>query len=554
MSLSRQTGIAFTAVRPWNLYGPGQRLDDGRVPLALMRMALSDGAITLQSDGTPRRSPCFAWDGLAQLAACLDPAGAPSGPVNIGNPDDELSIAELARRCAEVAGLSPGARADRAGRQRPGAACGALPTSTACGPAPVSHCLRSPRCLTDWNCCGTGWPGAWPMLELPVADRCRLSGEPLADAPVLLELADCPLPGIYPDEIRESLALRSPLRVVRAPGQRAGSARPPLRPLADTPTTASPPTPATPIAPISSGSPASSTPACAPGGAVLEVGCGDGTLLELLRGLGHHDVLGIDPGRAAAAQATARGVIHGFFPDDLPPQKRGARYERVVLRHVLEHIETPREFVAELAACLAPDGELWIEVPDLDATLATGRWSNFYQLHCNYFDADTLDTARRDRGSAVHRRARSSTCSAGRCCGATAEDHPRRRPARDGAARAAEGFAEFQDRLAELAANLPANSAGYGAAERTALTLGRVPGAGRAVERAARRQPAAPRASSGRDRAQDRLARGAIRGRSGCGRPVRSVAPGRDPQGVAPSPAPRHARRRRRRRVLAGDA
>jgi UDP-glucuronate decarboxylase len=107
VSLSRQTGVAFTAVRPWNLYGPGQRVDDGRVPLALMRMALSDGAITLQSDGTPRRSACFAWDGLAQLATCFDPTGVPTGPVNIGNPDDEVSIAELARRCAEVAGLSP---------------------------------------------------------------------------------------------------------------------------------------------------------------------------------------------------------------------------------------------------------------------------------------------------------------------------------------------------------------------------------------------------------------------------------------------------------------
>lgn len=107
VSLSLQTGIPFTAVRPWNLYGPGQRTDDGRVPLALMRMALEQEAITLASDGTPRRSPCFAWDGLAQLAACLDPAGAHGGPVNIGNPDDELSIAELALRCAEVAGLSP---------------------------------------------------------------------------------------------------------------------------------------------------------------------------------------------------------------------------------------------------------------------------------------------------------------------------------------------------------------------------------------------------------------------------------------------------------------
>jgi SAM-dependent methyltransferase len=311
------------------------------------------------------------------------------------------------------------------------------------------------------------------MLELPVADRCRLSGEPLADAPVLLELADCPLPGIYPDEIDESLALRSPLRVVRAPdsglvqlAHRFDSSR-----YADY------------------GFAADTSDAyrshlewfagelhagLALGEPVLEVGCGDGTLVELLRGLGHHDVLGIDPGRAAAAQATARGVIHGFFPDDLPPHKRGARYERVVLRHVLEHIETPREFVAELAACLAPGGELWIEVPDLDATLATGRWSNFYQLHCNYFDADTLDRLAATAGL--------------RCVGGTIVDvfggsllrryrrgssAPGGRPRRE--ARAADGFADFQDRLAELAASLPERSAGYGAAERTALTLGACP-------------------------------------------------------------------------------
>lgn len=312
------------------------------------------------------------------------------------------------------------------------------------------------------------------MLELPVADRCRLSGEPLADAPVLLELADCPLPGIYPDEVHESLALRSPLRVVRAPdsglvqlAHRFDSSR-----YADY------------------GFAADTSDAyrahlewfagelhagLAPGGPVLEVGCGDGTLLELLRGLGHHDVLGIDPGRAAAAQATARGVIHGFFPDDLPPQKRRARYERVVLRHVLEHIETPREFVAELAGCLAPDGELWIEVPDLDATLATGRWSNFYQLHCNYFDADTLDRLAATVGL--------------RCVGGTVVDvfggsllrryrrgssPPTARPQRE--ACAAGGFTDFQDRLAELAVKLPERSAGYGAAERTALTLGACPG------------------------------------------------------------------------------
>src|SRR5262249_14158432 len=103
--LGRETGIPFTAVRPWNLYGPGQRATDGRVPAAFLRMALQDGSIVLNSDGKARRSPCFVWDGLLQLLACLDPARAKEGPVNVGNSDDELTIVELARRCAEEASI-----------------------------------------------------------------------------------------------------------------------------------------------------------------------------------------------------------------------------------------------------------------------------------------------------------------------------------------------------------------------------------------------------------------------------------------------------------------
>ena len=121
-----------------------------------------------------------------------------------------------------------------------------------------------------------------------------------------------------------------------------------------------------------------------------------------------------------------------------------------------------------------PRRNLWIEVPDLDATLATGRWNNFYQLHCNYFDADTLDRLAATAGL--------------RCVGGTVVDvfggsllrryrrgssAPTARPRRE--ACAAGGFADFQGRLAELAVKLPQRSAGYGAAERTALTLGACP-------------------------------------------------------------------------------
>jgi Methyltransferase domain/C-methyltransferase C-terminal domain len=319
------------------------------------------------------------------------------------------------------------------------------------------------------------------MLELPEQRACRLSGEELADAPVLLDLLDSPMPGLYPDDIRESLEMRSPLRVVRAPGsglvQLAHRFEPSI--YADY------------------GFAANTSRAyrahlewfagrlhegLEPGAAVLEVGCGDGTLLELLRELGHERVVGIDPGRAAQTAATA-SVTHGFFPHDLPADARGPLYDRVVARHVLEHIEAPLRFIADLADCLAPYGELWIEVPDLEATLSAGRWSNFYQLHCTYFDASTLDRL-------------AATAGLG-CVGATVLDvfggsllrcyrrgapAPTLRsdgsyaPASNGSLRAAqEGFAVFQRRLAELATALPAGSVGYGAAERTALTLGACP-------------------------------------------------------------------------------
>jgi nucleoside-diphosphate-sugar epimerase len=113
---SDQSGIPFTVLRPWNLYGPGQRLADGRVPMEFMRLALAEGQVQLASDGTPRRCPCFVWDGLLQVIDALSPAAAPRA-FNIGNPAEELTMLELARSCAESAGLPESAvRYDQAAR------------------------------------------------------------------------------------------------------------------------------------------------------------------------------------------------------------------------------------------------------------------------------------------------------------------------------------------------------------------------------------------------------------------------------------------------------
>src|SRR3954447_13284648 len=227
------------------------------------------------------------------------------------------------------------------------------------------------------------------MAELAPQATCRLSGEPLDDARVLIDLPACPVPGIYPERASESVELQVPLRVVQARG--SGFVQLAHRfddsVYADYGFAAATSTAYRAHLEWFAGAVADAFPRDA---AVLEVGCGDGTLLSLLEARGFGDRIGIDPGRAAAGCGRA-DVVSGYFPDDLPPAHHERDYDLIVLRHVLEHIEEPGPFVAALAARLRPDGELWIEVPDLDATLERDLWSNFYPLHCNYFAAPTLD-------------------------------------------------------------------------------------------------------------------------------------------------------------------
>src|SRR4051812_45086277 len=159
------------------------------------------------------------------------------------------------------------------------------------------------------------------------------------------------MPGIYPADPEAARALRAPLRVVQAPG--SGFVQLAHRfddeGYADYGFAAS-----TSVAyrrhlawfadQVSA--------AFAPETRVLEVGCGDGLLLELLERRGFGDRIGVDPGRAAAESGRA-DVVHGYFPDDLPSDHR---YGLIVLRHVLEHIEVPVPFLAALSDRLLPKG------------------------------------------------------------------------------------------------------------------------------------------------------------------------------------------------------
>ncbi|WP_338880521.1 class I SAM-dependent methyltransferase [Achromobacter veterisilvae] len=120
---------------------------------------------------------------------------------------------------------------------------------------------------------------------------------------------------------------------------------------------------------------------------VLEIGCGTGYLLSLLKARGA-DVLGIEPGAQGRDGSNRHGVqiINGFFPH---PAVAG-KFDLVIAYGVLEHIVDPVGFMRTIADSLSEGGAAYIAVPDCAPYLRTGDISCLLHEHWSYFNIGSL--------------------------------------------------------------------------------------------------------------------------------------------------------------------
>jgi len=99
----RLYGTPVKIVRPFNVYGPGQRLDDGRIIPDLMTMALQHQPIVLYSDGRATRAFCYISDAVRAMWHVLL-SDADGEVFNVGNDEGETSIRNLAECVRQVSG------------------------------------------------------------------------------------------------------------------------------------------------------------------------------------------------------------------------------------------------------------------------------------------------------------------------------------------------------------------------------------------------------------------------------------------------------------------
>jgi SAM-dependent methyltransferase len=98
------------------------------------------------------------------------------------------------------------------------------------------------------------------------------------------------------------------------------------------------------------------------GARILEIGCGTGHNLTMLKRFGRVDGIEIDAAaRAIASRRLGHAVLDAPLPG-LPGIEEGA-YDLVAILDVLEHVEEDREALAGIAGKLRPGGRLLITVP-----------------------------------------------------------------------------------------------------------------------------------------------------------------------------------------------
>jgi len=120
---------------------------------------------------------------------------------------------------------------------------------------------------------------------------------------------------------------------------------------------------------------------------IIEIGCGKGYFLEMLRKNGF-DVTGFDP----AYEGDNPYIVKDYYSD----QYSHLNADLIILRHTLEHIDDPLKFLHSIANAVNYNAMIFVEVPRFEWIVEERAfWDIFYE-HCNYFTFESLGSLFRE--------------------------------------------------------------------------------------------------------------------------------------------------------------
>ena len=121
---------------------------------------------------------------------------------------------------------------------------------------------------------------------------------------------------------------------------------------------------------------------------ILDVGCGNGEFLELLSMKSHSRGIGFDPSYMGPDHTSNAQFVSDYLTEIYSPIKADV----LILRHVLEHIDKPNQFLSSILHYLdvERDCKIIIEVPDFNWIADHGAYWDIFYEHINYFSKQSL--------------------------------------------------------------------------------------------------------------------------------------------------------------------
>lgn len=131
-----------------------------------------------------------------------------------------------------------------------------------------------------------------------------------------------------------------------------------------------------------------------PAATILDIGCGDGTFLELIRRYHSGPLHGLEPPGASADRAALKqGInLHCSFLNEsaLPP----ASFDLITLRHVFEHLADPVAAIHQISRLTRNNGAVYLSLPNIQSWQARWFKGDWFHLdpprHLNLPPAATL--------------------------------------------------------------------------------------------------------------------------------------------------------------------
>lgn len=132
-----------------------------------------------------------------------------------------------------------------------------------------------------------------------------------------------------------------------------------------------------------------------PSSSILDIGFGNGRLLERLHGAGYKNLFGIDPSADSVDHLNQNGKIHAYRKSIYDePNELAGEMDAVFLISVLEHLLHPKTALEKACKYVKDNGYLIVNVPDYSMSdkIELPVSNQFNQEHINYFSEDSFQT------------------------------------------------------------------------------------------------------------------------------------------------------------------